>query len=163
MAEQLRIKRITTKYVQNHHQIDNRTTLPTCLYCAVTHLTLTTGVAALHIPSWRVRVREEHRKALKAMWPVHAGRVIYRYQNNLFGIINHQQHIWSSFSEVYVADLNIVALHLPPSEAATTVLCQKSKQSCYIGRYYMWCISELSRQSIFMQLPIKIRKPMKCG
>ena len=84
-------------------------------------------------------------------------------QNNLFGIINHHKHIWCYFSEVYVANLNIVALHIPSSEAATTTSCQKSKQSCYIGRYYMWCHSLLSRQSIFMQFPIKIRKPMKCG
>ena len=37
----------------------NRATSPTCLHCDVTHLTLTTGVVALYIPSWRVGVSEE--------------------------------------------------------------------------------------------------------
>ena len=48
----------------------NRATSPTCLHCDVTHLSLTTGVVALHIPSRRVGVREEHRQARKIVWPV---------------------------------------------------------------------------------------------
>ena len=66
----------------------NRATSPTCLRCDVTHLSLTTEAVALHIPSRRVGVREEHRQARKIVWPVNAGRVICRYQNNLCGIIN---------------------------------------------------------------------------
>ena len=38
---------------------------PTCLHCNVTHLSLTTGVVALHIPSWRVGVRKEHHRYVK--------------------------------------------------------------------------------------------------
>ena len=75
----------------------NRATSPTCPHCDVTHLSLTTGVVALHIPSRRVGVREEHRQARKTVWPVNAGRVICRYQNNLCGIINHHKHIWECF------------------------------------------------------------------
>ena len=78
----------------------NRATSPTCLHWDVTHLSLTTGVVALHIPSRRVGVREEHRQARKIVWPVNAGRVICRYQNNLCGIINHQKHIWECFCDV---------------------------------------------------------------
>ena len=78
----------------------NRATSPTCLHCDVTHLSLTTGVVALHIPSRRVGVREEHRQARKIVWPVNAGRVICRYQNNLCGIINHHKHIWECFCDV---------------------------------------------------------------
>ena len=54
----------------------NRATSPTCLHCDVTHLSLTTGVVALHIPPWRIEVREERRQARKIVWPVNAGRVI---------------------------------------------------------------------------------------
>ena len=71
----------------------NRATSPTCLHCDVTQLSLTTGVVALHIPSWRIKVREERRQARKTVWPVNAGRVICRYQNNSCGIINHHKHI----------------------------------------------------------------------
>ena len=78
----------------------NRATSPTCRHCDVTHLSLTTGVVALHIPSWRVGVRQEHCKARKAVWPVNAGRVICRYQNNLCGIINHHKHIRECFCDV---------------------------------------------------------------
>ena len=78
----------------------NRATSPTCLHCDVTHHSLTTGVVALHIPSRRVGVREEHRQARKTEWPVNAGRVICRYPNNLCGIINHHKHIWECFCDV---------------------------------------------------------------
>ena len=78
----------------------NRATSPTCLHCDVTHLSLTTGVVALHIPSWRIEVREERRQARKIVWPVNAGRVICRYQNNLCGIINHHKHIRYCFLDV---------------------------------------------------------------
>ena len=61
----------------------NGATSPTCLHCDVTHLSLTTGVVALHIPSWRIEVREERRQARKIVWPVNAGRVICRHQNDL--------------------------------------------------------------------------------
>ena len=78
----------------------NQARSATCLHCDVTHLSLTTGVVALHIPSRRVGVREEHRQARKAVWPVNAGRVICRSQNNLCGIINHHKHIWECFCDV---------------------------------------------------------------
>ena len=78
----------------------NRATSPTCLHCDVTHLSLTTGVVALHIPSWRIEVREERRQARKIVWPVNAGRVICLYQNNLCGIINHHKHIRYCFLDV---------------------------------------------------------------
>ena len=78
----------------------NLATSPTCLHCDVTHLSLTTGVVALHIPSWRIEVREERRQPRKIVWPVNAGRVICRYQNNLCGIINHYKHIWYCFLDV---------------------------------------------------------------
>ena len=45
----------------------NQATSPTCLDCDVTHLSLATGVVALHIPSWRIEVREERRQARKIM------------------------------------------------------------------------------------------------
>ena len=78
----------------------NRATSPTCLHCDVTHLSLTTGVLALHIPSWRIEVREERRQARKIVWPVNAGRVICRHQNNSCGIINHHKHIRYCFMDV---------------------------------------------------------------
>ena len=78
----------------------NLATSPTCLHCDVTHLSLTTGVVALHIPTWRIEVREERRQARKIVWPVNAGRVICRYQNNLCGIINHHKHIRYCFLDV---------------------------------------------------------------
>ena len=78
----------------------NRATSPTCLHCDVTHLSLMTGVVALHIPSWRIEVREERRQARKIVWPVNAGRVICRYQNDLCGIINHHKHIRYCFLDV---------------------------------------------------------------
>ena len=56
----------------------NRAMSPTCLHCDVTLPSRTTGVVALHIPSRRVGVREEHRQARKTVWPVNAGRVICR-------------------------------------------------------------------------------------
>ena len=71
----------------------NRATSSTCLHYDVTHLSLTTRIVALHIPSWRDGVREEHRQASKTVWPVNAGRVICRYQNNLCGITNHHKHV----------------------------------------------------------------------
>ena len=98
MTKQRYITRITTK--KRSKSPPNRATSPTCLHCDVTHLSLTTGVVALHIPSRRVGVREEHRQARKIVWPVNAGRVICRYQNNLCGIINHHKHIWECFCDV---------------------------------------------------------------
>ena len=89
----------------------NRATSPTCLHCDVTHLSLTTGVVALYIPSRRVGVREEHRKARKTEWPVNAGRVICRYPNNLCGIINHHKHIWECFCDVWFAGLSIITMN----------------------------------------------------
>ena len=77
----------------------NRATSPTCLHYDVTQLSLTTGVA-LHIPWWRIEEREERRQARKIVWPVKAGRVICRYQNNLCGIINHHKHIRYCFLDV---------------------------------------------------------------
>ena len=78
----------------------NPGTSPTCLHCDVTHLSLTTRVVALHIPSRRVGLREEHRQARKIVWPVNAGRVICRSQNDLCRIINHHNHIWECFGDV---------------------------------------------------------------
>ena len=56
---------------------------PICLHCEVTHLSLTTGDVALHTPSWRVGVREEHCKACKTLWPV-------SYRKSKSFIWNHQ-------------------------------------------------------------------------
>ena len=78
----------------------NHATSPTCLHCDVTHLSLTMRVVALHIPSRRFGVREEHRQAHKTVWPVNAGRVICRSQNNLCVIINHHKHIWECFCDI---------------------------------------------------------------
>ena len=85
---------------------------PTCLHCDVTHLSLTSGVVDLHIPSWRAGVREEYRQALQTVWPVHAGSVIYRYQNNSFAIVNYKKHIWYCYLEVYVADVRMSPITL---------------------------------------------------
>ena len=98
MTKQRYITRIYDKIRSNSPP--NRATSPTCLHCDVTHLSLTTGVVALHIPSRRVGVREEYRQARKTVWPVNAGRVICRSQNNLCGIINHHKHIWECFCDV---------------------------------------------------------------
>ena len=98
MTKQLCMKRIYDKI--RSKSPSNRATSPTCLHCDITHLSLTTGVVALHIPSWRVEVREERRQARKIVWPVNAGRVICRYQNNLCGIINHHKHIRECFLDV---------------------------------------------------------------
>ena len=91
MTKQRCIKRIYDKI--RPKSPPNRATSPTCHHCDVAHLSLTTGIVALHIPSWRIEVREERRQAHKTVWPVDAGRVICRYQNNLCGIINHHKHI----------------------------------------------------------------------
>ena len=64
----------------------NWATVRTCLHCDV-------------ILSWRVRGHEERRQAPKTVWPVNARRVICRYQNNSYGIINHHKHIRDCFSE----------------------------------------------------------------
>ena len=98
MSKQRYITRIYDKIRSKSRP--NRATSPTCLHCDVTHLSLTAGVVALHIPSRRVEVREEHRQARKTVWPVNAGRVICPYQNNLCGIINHHKHIWECFYDV---------------------------------------------------------------
>ena len=76
MTKQRCMKRIYDK--KNPKSPPNLATSPTCLHCDVTHLSLTTGVVALHIPSWRIEVREERREARKIVWPVNAGRVICR-------------------------------------------------------------------------------------
>ena len=98
MTKQRCMKRIYEKI--HPKSLPNLATSPTCLHCDVTHLSLTTGVVALHIPSWRIEVREERRQARKIVWPVNAGRVICRYQNNLCGIINHHKHIRHCFLDV---------------------------------------------------------------
>ena len=98
MTKQRCMKRIYDKILQNPPP--NLATSPTCLHYDVTHLSLTTGVVALHIPSWRIEVHEECRQARKIVWPVNAGRVICRYQNNLCGIINHHKHIRYYFLDV---------------------------------------------------------------
>ena len=98
MTKQRCMKRIDDKI--RPKSPPNRATSLTCLHCDVTHLSLTTGVVALHIPSWRIQVREERRQARKIVWPVNAGRVICRHQNNLCGIINHHKHIRHCFLDV---------------------------------------------------------------
>ena len=98
MTKQRCMKRIYDKI--HTKSPPNLATSPTCLHCDVTHHSLTTGVVALHIPSWRIEVREERRQARKIMWPVNAGRVICRYQNNLCGIINHHKHKRYCFLDV---------------------------------------------------------------
>ena len=75
----------------------NRALSPMCLHCDIMHLSLITGVVALHIPSWRVREYEGHRQAHKTVRPVNSGRVVCRDQNHLYGITNHHQHFVDSF------------------------------------------------------------------
>ena len=116
---------------------------------------LKTGIVALHIPSRRVREREERRQVRITVWPVIAGRVICRYRNRVYGINNHHKQFRDSFflkskSQVspitisalaprwrlpralhcdarYCLTAGIVALHIPPSGATTTVSRQNSK------------------------------------
>ena len=98
MTKQLFMKRIYDKI--RSKSPPNRASLLTCLHCDVTHLPLTTGIVAVHIPSRRVQEREERREASTIVWLVSARRVICRHQNNLFGITNHHKHFWDSFLEV---------------------------------------------------------------
>ena len=93
MTKQLCMKRIYDKI--RSKSPPNRAPSPVCLHCDVTHLCLTTGIVALHIQSWRVRQREEHRHAHKTVWPVR--KSVCRYQNNLYEIINHHKHLWDYF------------------------------------------------------------------
>ena len=95
MTKQLGFKRSFDKI--RSKSPPNRANSPTCLQCDVTHLSLATGVVALHIPSWMVGVREERRQARKIVWTVNTGILICRYQNNLYGIINHHERIWDCF------------------------------------------------------------------
>ena len=95
MTKQRCMKRIYDKI--HPKSPPNLATSPTCLHCDITHLSLTTGVVALHIQSWRIEVCEERRQARKIVWSVNAGRVICRYQNSLCGIINHHKHITYCF------------------------------------------------------------------
>ena len=61
---------ITCIYAKIHSKSPpNRATSPSCLHCDVTHLFLMTWVVALHIPSWRVWVCEEHRKTSRHVKP----------------------------------------------------------------------------------------------
>ena len=98
MTKQRCMKRIYDKI--HPKSTPNLATSPTCLHCDATHLSLTTGVVALHIPSWRIEVREERRQARKIVRQVNAGRVICRYQNNLCAIINHHVIIRYCFLDV---------------------------------------------------------------
>ena len=96
-------KQLRTKFIYNKihsKSLPNQATLPTCLHCDVTHLSLMTGVVALHIPWWRVGGCEEYRQACKIVWPVNAGRMICCNQSNLYGITNHHEHIWDYLLEV---------------------------------------------------------------
>ena len=95
MTKQLCMKRIYDKIRSKCPP--NRAPSPTCLHYDVTHHSLTTGIVALHIPSWRVRERKGRRQACKTVWPVNAGRVICRYRNHLYGITNHHKDFWDSF------------------------------------------------------------------
>ena len=53
------------------------------------HLSLTTGVVALHIPSGRARVREERRQERKTVSQV--------IQSHSYRITNHHKHTWYWF------------------------------------------------------------------
>ena len=115
MTKQRCMKRIYDKI--HPKSPPNLPTSPTCLHCDVTHLSLTTGVVALHIPSWRFEVREERRQARKIVWPVNAGKVICRYQNISCGIINHHKHIRYCFSDVQVASSSIITINYIDADA----------------------------------------------
>ena len=117
MTKQRCMKRIYSKI--HPKSPPNPATSPTCLHCDVTHLSLTTGVVALHIPSWRIEVREERRQARKIVWLVNAGRVICRYQNNFCGIINHHKHIKYCFLDVLVAGSSIITIKHIDTDAKT--------------------------------------------
>ena len=99
----------------------NRAMSYTCIHCDVTHLFLTTGVVALHIPSWRVREQEERRQARKTVWPVNAGRVICRSRNHSYRITNRHKHTRDWFLEVYVAGLSIVTMNHVGTGAKTAI------------------------------------------
>ena len=105
MTKQLCMKRFYDKIRSKFPP--NRAPSPTYLHCDVKHLSLMTGIVALHIPLRRVREREERRQARKTVWSVNAGRVICRYQKNLYRIINHHKHIWDCFCEIWVAGLRL--------------------------------------------------------
>ena len=162
MIKQLCIKRIHDKIRSTSPP--NRAKSPTCLHCDVTHLSLTTGIVALHIPSWRVGVREEQRQACKTAWPYNFGRVIC--QNNLYGIIHHHKHVRASFfgriSNMFKYNHNdtyrhwregcltpgVVALHIPLSGTIITISRQTFTQSSYntsSKRYVTWIYIDLRR------------------
>ena len=109
MTKQLCMKRIYSKI--RSKSPPNRALSPVCLHCDVMHLSLTTGIVALHIPSWRVREREEHRQVRKTVWPVDAVRVICCYRSHLNGIANHHKDFLDSFLEVEVAGLSVITIN----------------------------------------------------
>ena len=94
MTKQLCIKRIYDKNVQIATKSSDVAYLPPLLHH---NLSSTTGVVGLHISSWRVGVREERRQALKTVWLVNARIIIYRYENNSYGISNHNDYIRHCF------------------------------------------------------------------
>ena len=104
------------------------------------------------------REREEPHQARKILWVVNARRLIFRYQNHVYGLFNHHKHIdmrlfFVAQSQWIISTLvrrwqlacalhcdirdcltpGVVALHILPSGATTTVSCQKSTRS-----YYNW-------------------------
>ena len=98
MTKQLCMKRIYDKI--RSKSPPNRAPPPTCFHCDIMHLSLMTGIAALHSLSWRVWERKVRRQVHKTVWPINAGRVICRYQNHLYGIANHHRHFWDGFGSL---------------------------------------------------------------
>ena len=92
MTKQRCIKRIYHKIRSKSRQ--NRATSPNSLHCGDTHLLNDGSCSFTHLV---LLDRKERRRARKILWPVDAGRVISRYQNNLYRITNHHNHIWDYF------------------------------------------------------------------
>ena len=67
----------------------------------------------------RIEVREERRQARKIVWPVNAGILICRYQNDLCGIINHHKYIRYCFLDVKVAGSSIITINHIDTDAKT--------------------------------------------
>ena len=101
MNKQLFMKHINDRIRSNP---PNRAPLPNCLHCDVKHLSLATRIVVLHIPSWRVREREERRRVRKIVWSINAGRMICCHRNHFYGITIHDKHFeihfWKSESQV---------------------------------------------------------------
>ena len=117
MTKQLRIKSTYNKL--RSKSPPNRATSPSCLYYDVTHLSLTTVVVAFHnIPSCRPGCARN--------------------------LVRHVK-LWRRLARALHCDTRdcltpgVVALHISPPVATTTVSCQKPTWPCYnISHYHLF-------------------------